>query len=118
MGNRETRVALIKKIQEHRKARVLVYFTGDRRPFPSQIAEDAVLLLYKHLLALKTAQLNTEKVDLFLYTRGGDVSVPWRIVTMIREFCDEFSVLVPYKAHSAGTMIAIGGGSNHHGEKS
>jgi hypothetical protein len=41
-------------------------------------------------------------------TRGGDVSVPWRIVTMFREFCDEFSVLIPYKAHSAGTMIALG----------
>jgi len=34
--------------------------------------------------------------------------VPWRIVTMMREFCDEFSVLIPYKAHSAATMIALG----------
>jgi len=27
---------------------------------------------------------------------------------MIREFCSEFSVLVPYKAHSACTMVALG----------
>jgi hypothetical protein len=27
---------------------------------------------------------------------------------MIREFCSEFSVLIPYKAHSAGTMVALG----------
>ena len=27
---------------------------------------------------------------------------------MIREYCDTFTVLVPYKAHSAGTMIALG----------
>jgi len=27
---------------------------------------------------------------------------------MIREFCSDFSVLIPYKAHSAGTMIALG----------
>jgi len=27
---------------------------------------------------------------------------------MIREFYDEFCVLIPYKAHSAGTMIAMG----------
>ncbi len=34
--------------------------------------------------------------------------VPWRLVSMIREYCDKFSVLVPYKAHSAATMIALG----------
>ena len=27
---------------------------------------------------------------------------------MMREYCDKFSVLVPYKAHSAATMIALG----------
>lgn len=108
MNGRNQRLGLIRKIQETRGSKVLVYFTGDRRPFPSQIAEDAVLPLYKHLLALKVAESNTERLDLFLYTRGGDVSVPWRIVTMIREFCSEFSILIPYKAHSAGTMIALG----------
>lgn len=108
MSKREKRLELIKKIQDSRKSKLLVYFTGDRRPFPSQLAEDAVLPLYKHLLALEKAEPDATKIDLFLYTRGGDVSVPWRIVTMIREFCDEFSVLIPYKAHSAGTMIALG----------
>lgn len=62
----------------------------------------------EHLMALEKTALKSDKIDLFLYTRGGDVSVPWRIVTMIREFCNEFSVLVPYKAHSAGTMIVLG----------
>lgn len=108
MSNRKERLEIIRKIQETRGSKLLVYFTGDRRPFPSQIAEDAVLPLYKHLLALKASEPNTERIDLFLYTRGGDVSVPWRIVTMIHEFCSEFSVLVPYKAHSAGTMVVLG----------
>ncbi len=108
MSSIKVRSELIRKIQEKRNSNLLVYFTGDRRPFPSQIAEDAVLLLYKHLLALKITESNKEKIDLFLYTRGGDVGVPWRIVTMIREFCDEFTVLIPYKAHSAGTMVALG----------
>ena len=34
--------------------------------------------------------------------------VPWRLVSMIREYCEEFSVLIPYKAHSAATMISLG----------
>ena len=50
----------------------------------------------------------TEKIDLFLYSSGGDTMVPWRLVSMIREYCDKFSVIVPYKAHSAATMIALG----------
>jgi hypothetical protein len=51
---------LVEMPQKYIKKRVLrgvnqnplMYFTGDRRPFSSQIAEDAVLPLYKHLLAL------------------------------------------------------------------
>ena len=53
MGNRKERLKLIRNIQKQRGSKVFVYFTGDRLPFPSQVAEDAVLPLYKHLLALK-----------------------------------------------------------------
>lgn len=106
--SRENRIKLINQIQELRVSNVLVYFTGDRQPIGSRIAEDAVRPLYKHLLALAEASPPRQKIDLFLYSRGGDVSVPWRIVTMIREFCEEFCVLIPYKAHSAATMISLG----------
>jgi len=106
--SRNSRVGLINKIQELRGSNVLVYFTGDRNPVGSRIAEDAVRPLYEHLLALEKGAPPKRKIDLFLYSRGGDVSVPWRIVTMIREFCNELCVLIPYKAHSAATMICLG----------
>lgn len=104
----EKRKELIANIQESRKSKLLVYFTGDRQPIPSRIAEDAVRTLYKHLLNSIGYESKVKSIDLFLYSRGGDVSVPWRIVTMIREFCEEFNVLIPYKAHSATTMISLG----------
>jgi len=76
---------------------------------PTNIAEDAVRLLYEHLLAMEVdPERKTEKIDLFLYSRGGDVSVPWRIISMFREFCSHFSVLIPFRAHSAATMISLG----------
>ncbi len=100
------RKKLIKQIQKTRNSKVIVYITGDRQPIGSIIAEDAVRPLYEHLLSIKNN--NKKKIDLFLYSRGGDVSVPWRIVSMFREFCDELSVLVPYKAHSAATLISLG----------
>ena len=34
--------------------------------------------------------------------------MPWRIASMIREFCDEFNVLIPYKAQSAATLLSLG----------
>lgn len=106
--SRESRVGLLEKIQELRNSKVLVYFTGDRQPTQAAIAEDAVRPLYEHLLALAQATPKKKRIDLFLYSRGGDVSVPWRVVSMIREFCDEFCVLIPYKAYSATTMISMG----------
>lgn len=49
-----------------------------------------------------------EKLDLFLYSRGGFVEVPWRIVTMLREYCKHLGVLIPYRANSAATLVALG----------
>lgn len=98
---------LIAKIQEIRGSKVIAFVTGDRQPFAvigAAMAEDAVRPLYEHLLSVG----KTQKIDLYLYSRGGDVSVPWRIVSMFREFCEEFSILVPYKAHSAATLISLG----------
>ena len=100
------RKELIKQIQNLRNSKVVVYFTGDRQPPPltARIGEDAVRPLYDHLVSIGY----NKKIDLFIYSRGGDVSVPWRIVSMFREFCDEFSVLIPYKAHSAATLLSLG----------
>lgn len=100
--------SLIKKIEDARESRVLVYVTGDRQPFGARIAEDVVRPMYDHLLALEKLEPKRKKLDLFLYSRGGDVSVPWRMVSMFRQVFDEFSVLIPYKAHSAATMISLG----------
>jgi hypothetical protein len=104
---------LIQNIQRNRQSKVIVYFTGDRTQALARISEDAVRPLYDHLLSVG----EHEKIDLFLYSRGGDVSVPWRIVSMIREFCDEFSILVPYKAHSAATLLSLGADSIFMGKK-
>ena len=95
---------LIQRIQSIRNSKVITYVTGDRQPISSQIAEDAVRPLYDQLLSVG----KNKKIDLFLYSRGGDVGVPWRIVSMFREFCDDFSIIAPYKAHSAATLISLG----------
>lgn len=97
--------SLIQQIEKLRKSRVITYLTSDRQgPMNARVAMDIIPIISKHLQAIG----KTTNIDLFLYSTGGDTMVPWRLVSMIREYCDKFSVVVPYKAHSAATMIALG----------
>ena len=50
----------------------------------------------------------TPRIDLFIFSHGGALEVPWRIISMLREHCDHLGVIVPYCAHSAATLIALG----------
>lgn len=99
---------LLQEMEKLRETRLLVYFTGDGRPFGAQMSDDAIRPLYDHLLNMNIEDPDKGKIDLFLYSPGGDVSVPWRLVSMIREFCAEFNVLIPYKAYSAATLLSLG----------
>jgi hypothetical protein len=53
----------------------------------------------------------TSRISLILYTQGGDGMAAWSLFNLLRMFCDELEVIVPMKAHSAGTMMAIGADS-------
>jgi ClpP class serine protease len=105
MGKNMDKKQLIQEIEALRNSRVITYLTSDRQgPFSAKIATDIIPLVAKQLKKIG----KTPKIDLFIYSTGGDTFVPWRLVSMIRDYCETFSVLVPYKAHSAATMIALG----------
>ncbi len=101
MNTQET----IKRIEQKRGSKVITYVTSDRQgPVNARVAMDIIPIISSQLRKIG----KTEKIDLVLYSAGGDTMVPWRLVSMIREYCDHFSVIVPYKAHSAATMISLG----------
>ena len=96
---------ILKKIEKSRGSKAITYLTSDRQgPVNARVAMDIIPIISKQLRKIG----KQDKIDLFLYSAGGDTMVPWRLVSMIREYCNKFSVLVPYKAHSAATMIALG----------
>lgn len=96
---------IIEKIEAKRNSKVLTYFTSDRQgPINARVAMDIIPIVSAQLRKIG----KQEKIDLILYSAGGDTMVPWRLVSMIREYTRHFSVLIPYKAHSAATMIALG----------
>ena len=91
---------LLTELEQVRGNRVIAYWLTDQ----AKISDNVVTQLYDHLDVIG----RQKKLDMVLFTRGGDVEAPWRIVSLVREFCDEFGVLIPYRAHSGGTLLALG----------
>lgn len=106
--SRENRKKIIQEIEKKRGTKVISYITSDRPGLSVQIMGDVVSLIHEHILALKEKE--RAKLDFFIYSRGGQSDVPWAIVSMFREYSQEgsFSVLIPYRAHSAATVISLG----------
>ncbi len=100
------RLELIKKIQNIRQSIVICYLTSLRSNVPTQMAEDAVRVIFDHLLRLPEKPV--KKLDIFLVSNGGSGTVPWRLVSLFREFAESFSVLIPYRAYSAASLLALG----------
>lgn len=109
LQQRQQRLDLISRISTFSGAQVLVYFTADSPVMGAQIAEDALRPMFDHLRSMGAQK----RLALYLYSRGGAMEAPWKMVTMLREFSENMHVIVPYKAHSAATMIAIGADKIH-----
>jgi hypothetical protein len=111
----QSRQDLIKKIEDLRGSKVLVYVTGDRTPIPSNIGDDAVRPIVEHLRRLG----RVDQLDLFIYSRGGAIDVPWRLNNALRSAAKRWSALVPFRANSAATLLCLGADEivlGHHGE--
>lgn len=95
---------IYRKIEAERNTKVIAYATSDRQGMGTQIGADVPDVLLEHLDRLG----KTKKISLLLYTLGGDTLAAWNIVNLIREFCEEFEIIVPNKCRSAGTLMALG----------
>src|SRR5690349_9780415 len=94
------RTNLIAAIEKVRNSHVISYVLHEQ----AMIADDGLLQLYDKLDALG----HRERLDLFLVSRGGFTETCWRVVTLLREYCDHLGVLIPHRAHSGATLIALG----------
>jgi len=94
----EERVFLIERLEKLRNSKVLVYFSY------TPLDDKILVPLYKQLKEIG----HTKKIDLVLHSYGGAVDTPYKVVMLIREFCDEFAVIVPFVAKSAASMLVLG----------
>ena len=98
------RKKLYQRIEQDRETKVLSFITSDRQGMETAIAHDCI----DQFVDLLEKIGPTKRISLILHTNGGQTLAAWRLVNLIRIFCDELEVLIPLKALSAGTLIAIG----------
>lgn len=108
--NKNNRLQLIKEIEKQRDSKIIVYITSTRPNLDTQMGLDVIRYIYDHLEKIKNNSEKPEKlkIDLFIHSNGGDGTVPWRLVTLIREYTNDFGVIVPHRAFSAATLTALG----------
>jgi ClpP class serine protease len=99
------RKKIIAEIEKVRKSRIISYITSNRPNIQSDIESDDIIHFREHLDDICTTCKN---IDLFLFSYGGEIEVAWELVNLLREYNVDFSVLIPYHARSAATMIALG----------
>ena len=90
----------IQKLQHLRQSHLLTLVAS-----PDVIMRgDVIEQVYEQLRLIG----HVPQIDLFLHSSGGQTEIPWRLITLIRDFCDRFGVLIPALAHSAATHLAMG----------
>lgn len=100
--------SLIESIEKKRQGvRLLCIVYNDLGPLHLQSIFTPLALT--PLTAILSRIDKVPSLDVFLRARGGITEVPWRIVTLLREFSDRLSVIVPSIALSGATHLAIAG---------
>jgi hypothetical protein len=91
---------LLRDLETKLESKVITYYLHEG----AQINDDAMVPLYKQLRVIG----KQKRLNLFIHSRGGATEAPWKVIEMFRNFCEYFVVLIPYRAHSAATHIALG----------
>lgn len=98
-SRRNARVERIKRIQELRKSKVVVYYSLDTLSL-----KDAEILF-----DLLQSVGKRNKLDLFLLSPGGFSDPAFKMAILCRDFADEnFGVIIPHYAKSAATLLCLG----------
>lgn len=99
-----SRKELYKELEKIRKRPLITYVTSIRPGCSAQMAQDVLPLFIKQINSIE----NTDAIDLLIISNGGDPIVSWRIISLLREKFKKVSVLIPYTAYSAATLLALG----------
>ena len=103
----QERIDLYKAIEKLRGKPLIVYVTSSR-PGPGASGLMAGDVIHEFANQLLKIPNDVEEVDILIVSNGGDATVAWRVISMLREKFKRVSVLLPYAAFSAATLLALG----------
>ena len=101
----EERLEMYAPISSARNRPLIVYVTSCRQNASAQMGSDVISQFAKVLSKIST---DKENIDILIVSNGGDPIVSWRIICMLREKFKKISVLLPWAAYSAATLLALG----------
>jgi len=101
----DSRIELYKKIEERRQKPLIVYATSIRSGTNASIAGDVIVEFINHIDLIPN---EIDEIDLLIISNGGDPIAAWRIMSILRERFKKVSVLIPFVAYSAATLLALG----------
>lgn len=101
------RISLYKQLEQYRNSKLLVYVTSDRQNAETIISTDIIAPFANHLDEIG----DVEKISLLIYSNGGNILAGWSLVNLLRSFCKNLEVIVPFRCQSTATLIALGADS-------
>jgi hypothetical protein len=93
----------LKKLESLTNSKLITIITSNRPGFDGSLDGDVALIVSELLLEIG----NTSKLTVVLDTDGGDFSAGWTIANLLKENCDELSLIVPRRAMSAGALVCL-----------
>ncbi|MDQ5824457.1 MAG: hypothetical protein M3441_09665 [Chloroflexota bacterium] len=87
-------------IEKARNSAVIAYVLHDN----AMVADDALPQIYDKLQALG----RRDRIDLLLHARGGIAEAAWRLLNLMRDYCDHLGVIVGTQVHGPASLLALG----------
>jgi len=101
---RTDRLDNYKKLEELRTSKLIVYITSDRQNAETNIGSDILAPFANHLDIIG----DVEKISLFIYSNGGSTLAGWSLVNLLRSFCKDLEIIIPFRCQSTATLICLG----------
>jgi len=100
-----SRKQLYERCAEIRKKPLISYVTSIRPGLESSMAPDTITYIIDQINEIPPEK---EEIDFLIISNGGDPITALRVITILRERLKKITVLVPYVAFSAATILALG----------
>ena len=99
-----TRKQLYEKLFKIRNRPLIAYVTSIRPNQSGQMAGDAIPQIINQISSIPMEQ---EEIDFLIVSNGGDPITALRIMSLLRERFKKITVLLPYVAYSAATILSL-----------